>query len=252
MSSLVRKKKATALFVSHLPLLIAVALSSALMLVSSVAAVPLSAFAQQSPAPAPANATAATTTTTTGTLNLKQAAREFLNNNLNTTLIDAATAAEDLVANSTMISGHLSEAQGSLVYNITLVNLAKQQLYNINVDPATGKVLSSPATTTNTTATTGTPLSRVSSFGNITILVNSNLTLIDAAGIAESQIPNGMTLSASFEPALPGSSSPVYKIVVVDVANEVLYHVTVDGVTGSVTSPPTTTPLGNLHIEGLF
>lgn len=178
-----------------------------------------------------------------GSINLAQGATDFLNNNLNATLVDAMTAAEASVPDSISVGGHFSAVRGILVYNVTEVNIDTNIGYNVLVDPANSKVLSITST------------SQIGKLGLPTGFANATTLLIDAAGTAEEQVQNGVTIAASIEgtQGTAGVAGPiVYNITVVDIANGTLHKIKVDSATGKVVSSPEVAPLGQIHIGNLF
>jgi uncharacterized membrane protein YkoI len=178
-----------------------------------------------------------------GTINLVQEARDFLNNNLNATLIEAMTAAEASIPYSISVGGHFSVVGGILVYNVTAVHIEDNIGYNVLVDPANGRVLS--ITSAPQTSRLGLPIG----FANATTL------LIDAAGMAEEQVPNRMTIAASIEgtQGTAGVAGPtVYDITVADIANGTLHKIKIDPATGKAVSSPDVVPLDQIRIEDLF
>jgi uncharacterized membrane protein YkoI len=206
---------------------------------------PLSAFAQTA-----TNSSNNTTTMTTmqqlnGSINVKQAAKDFLNQHLNATLVDATDMAEEQVTNGTVVAGRLDAVQDSLVYNITVADLNSELAYRVYVDPSTGRVLAK--------STEGTPLAELgsSAAGNVTNFENLTITLVDAANLAENQIPNGIAIAGDIEGSEGGNTGVVYSITVADVNGGILYKMTVDPNTNAV-STPQMMPMGNLGIGGVF
>ncbi|WP_158385695.1 PepSY domain-containing protein [Candidatus Nitrososphaera evergladensis] len=92
-----------------------------------------------------AASSAVATVSTTGSVNATQAAIDFLNENLNPTLVDATDLAEDQVVNGTVIGGRLDVVQGHLVYNVTVVDSDNEVMYEVDIDPNTGRVLTTSA-----------------------------------------------------------------------------------------------------------
>src|SRR5689334_995149 len=178
-----------------------------------------------------------------GSINLAQGARDFLNNNLNATLIDAMTAAVASIPYSISVEGHFSVVRGILVYNVTAVRIEDNIGYNVLVDPANSKVLS----------ITSAP--QISKLGLPTGFANATTLLIDAAGTVEEQIPNGMTIAASIKgtQGTAGVDGPtVYVITVADISSGTLHKIKVDPATGKAVSLPDVVPLGQIHIETIF
>ena len=214
------------------PLLLAgLAIASAI-----VATLPVLAPAYAQPMP---NSTIPGAQITAGTVNVTQTAKDFLNNSLNVTLTDAASAAEAKIQNGTTVSGHLDVAQGILVYNLTVVNTDANAAYNVFIDPMTGRALS------NSSAF---PISSLALPAGI---YNATTTVVDAADFAENQVSNGIVVAGTVE-AIPGNGTIMYDITVVDVDNGLIHKTKVDSATGSIVSPSVIVPLGELHIGGLF
>jgi uncharacterized membrane protein YkoI len=180
----------------------------------------------------------------TGTINAKQAAKDFLNSNLNATLVDAADVAEERVVNGTVIAGSLQVVQDYLVYNVTVADLGNANLHQVIIDPSTGKVI---------TTSQGTPMGNMSAIGGQAAmdLLNRgmNVTLADAANAAERQIENGRTIAGSFE-VVQGSA--VFSITVANVDKGLLYKVVVDPNTGNAISTSEGMPMSDLGIKGIF
>lgn len=239
MSSLTEKKRRTLLAVG-----LAV-VASTMMMTTAVMSSPMLAFAQTA-APTPNNpsSAAANGQAAAGMISVVQAAKDFLDNSLNATMIDAATAAEAQVSNGTTVGGQLGIMQGSLVYNITVADGSTGTAYNVFVDPASGKALSKSA---------GLPINALELPAGFD---NATKTLIDAADVAENQVQNGMAVAGAIEAPAQGQSGNsgtfVYEIVVADIDNGTLHKMLVDSTTGSIISPPEVVPLGELHIGNLF
>jgi uncharacterized membrane protein YkoI len=235
MSSLTEKRKRK-MFSS--PSLWVVGLAVASVLAIAALPSPMLAFAQATP-----NPTATATDQTAGTISLVQAAKDFLNDNLNATLIDAASAAENQVPNSATVAAHFGTLQGSLVYNVTVADTNTDTAVNVFVDPASGQVLSKSAAFP------------IDTLGLPAGFDNATKTLIDAADVAENQVQNGMAVAGSITAAQQqgGSSGTfVYEITVADIDNGTLHKIMVDPTTGSIVSSPEVVPLGDLHIGNLF
>lgn len=236
MSSLIEKRKRK--MFSSPSLWVVVGLAVASVLATTALSSPMLAFAQATPNPA-----ATATDQTGGTISLVQAAKDFLNDNLNATLIDAASAAENQVPNSATMAAHFGTLQGSLVYNVTVADTNTDTAVNVFVDPASGQVLSKSAAFP------------IDTLGLPTGFDNATKTLIDAADVAENQVQNGMAVAGSITAAQQqgGSSGTfVYEITVADIDNGTLHKIMVDPTTGSIVSSPEVVPLGDLHIGNLF
>ncbi|AIF82994.1 hypothetical protein NTE_00918 [Candidatus Nitrososphaera evergladensis SR1] len=80
-----------------------------------------------------------------GSINVKQAIKDFLTDNLNVTLGDAIATAEAQVANGTTVAAHLDVVQGFLVYRVIVVDINNEIIHNVIVDAGNGSVLASQA-----------------------------------------------------------------------------------------------------------
>lgn len=241
MSSLTRnRKKKTRLFVSTL------ATAVGFFALFAAVATPSLAFAQAPANPQQGNATQTQATanqTITGSINVRQAVKDLLNENLNATFVDAADTAENQVANGTVISGRLGVLQGYLVYGTTVADLNNNTTYNVIIDPSTGRVL---------VTTRGAPADTViGSQAGKSLLSSGNLTmtLVDAADAAEGQFATGTAIGGSFEVV---QGNPVYNITVADVNNGMTFQVTVDPRTGNVLTTSQGTPMGDMSVKGVF
>ncbi|AIC16972.1 PepSY domain-containing protein [Nitrososphaera viennensis] len=236
MSSLTGNKK---LFI---PALLAVGFAVASLGTTAVVVMMPLASAQVPPAsPEGGNATQ-TSLQITGSINAQQAAKDFLNENLNATFVDASDIAENQVVNGTVILGHLDVVQGYLVYNTTVANIGNDTAYSVIIDPSSGIVLA---------ISEGTPLGTIGGQGGKEFLDSGNATatLVDAADVAEGQFVNGTAIAGSFE-IMQGN--PVYNITVIDVNNGMLFQVVVDPRTGNVLTTSEGAPMGDLGIGGVF
>lgn len=225
-----------------------------MMMVAAISPPPMAAFAQNATTPNPLAQTNSTNVQPAGqfpgTISLVQGAQDFLNNNLNASLVNAMTAAENAIQNSTAVGGHFSILQNSLVYNVTVADSGNNTAFNVFVDPANGNVLS------KTAAIPLSALALPAGFANATTI------LVDAAGTAEDQVENGMAISASIEggtqqggnggEAAAASSVISYNITVADLANGTLHKIKIDSSTGKTVSAPEVVSLGQLHIGNVF
>jgi hypothetical protein len=81
-----------------------------------------------------------------GSVDVKQAIKTFLSENMNVTLNDAiATAATHV--NGTAVAGHLDVVQGFLVYRVIAVDITKEIVYSVIVDAGNGSVLATQSVT---------------------------------------------------------------------------------------------------------
>ena len=76
-----------------------------------------------------------------GTVNVGQAMKDFLDNNVKVTLSQAADTAAKQVSNGRAVGGHLHVVQGYLVYSIYVVDSSSQQAHMVIVDAGNGQVL---------------------------------------------------------------------------------------------------------------
>jgi uncharacterized membrane protein YkoI len=86
------------------------------------------------------NTQAAITGKIVGTISMKQAAKNFLNENVKVTLADASSKAASQ-ANGMAVGGRLCVVQGYLVYTITVANMNNGTLHKVIVDAGNGSVL---------------------------------------------------------------------------------------------------------------
>jgi hypothetical protein len=78
----------------------------------------------------------------TGSINVKQEIKNFLTDNVNTTLADAVSTAESQV-NATAFAAHIDVVQGYLAYTVILADLNTDNINIVIVDAGNGSVLSS-------------------------------------------------------------------------------------------------------------
>lgn len=98
------------------------------------------------------NTQAATPGKIVGTISVKQAERDFLNEKVKVTLAEASSKAESQ-ANGKAVTGRLGVVQGYLVYTITVANTNNETLQKVIVDAGNGSVLSTlPARQTSSSA----------------------------------------------------------------------------------------------------
>jgi hypothetical protein len=77
----------------------------------------------------------------TGSINVRHAMQNFINENMNVTLADAIGRAESRITNGTVVEGHLGVVHNYLVYTITVANIGNGTLYKVIVDAGNGSVL---------------------------------------------------------------------------------------------------------------
>jgi uncharacterized membrane protein YkoI len=77
----------------------------------------------------------------TGTVNVKDAARDFMNENIKVSFVDAATTAQAEVEGGKVLGGHIGVVQGYLVYNFIVADASGETVYKVIVDVGNGEVL---------------------------------------------------------------------------------------------------------------
>jgi len=77
----------------------------------------------------------------TGTVNVKEQAREFMNENVKVSFVDAATTAQAEVEGGKVLGGHIGVVQGYLVYNFIVTDASGETVYKVIVDVGNGEVL---------------------------------------------------------------------------------------------------------------
>jgi uncharacterized membrane protein YkoI len=77
----------------------------------------------------------------TGTVNAKDQAREFLNENVKVSFVDAAATAQEQVEGGRVLGGHIGVVQGYLVYNFIVTDASGETVYKVIVDVGNGEVL---------------------------------------------------------------------------------------------------------------
>lgn len=76
-----------------------------------------------------------------GTINVRQAANNFVSDNVKVTLAEASSKAASQVVNGTAVKGCLGVVQGYLVYTITVENMNSGTHQKVIVDAGNGSVL---------------------------------------------------------------------------------------------------------------
>lgn len=76
-----------------------------------------------------------------GTVNVRDATREFLNENIKVSFVDAATTAQEQVEGGKVLGGHIGVVQGYLVYNFIVTDASGETVYKVIVDVGNGEVL---------------------------------------------------------------------------------------------------------------
>lgn len=77
----------------------------------------------------------------TGSVNVGDAIKNFTKDNQKVSFSAASATAEKQVINGKVLGGHISIAQGYLVYSFFVVNPENQTGYKVIVDPGNGQVL---------------------------------------------------------------------------------------------------------------
>ena len=77
----------------------------------------------------------------TGTVSVKDAAKNFINDNVKVSFVDAATTAQAQVEGGRILGGHIGVVQGYLVYNFIVTDASGENVYKVIVDVGSGEVL---------------------------------------------------------------------------------------------------------------
>ena len=77
----------------------------------------------------------------TGSVDIGQTAKNFMNNNIKVSFVQAATIAAKQITNGTIVGGHLGVVQGYLVYTFFAMNGQSKTGFLTIVDAGNGKVL---------------------------------------------------------------------------------------------------------------
>lgn len=77
----------------------------------------------------------------TGSVDIGQTAKNFMDNNIKVSFVQAATIAANQVTNGTIVGGHLGVVQGYLVYSFIAVNAQSKTGFLTIVDAGNGKIL---------------------------------------------------------------------------------------------------------------
>src|SRR5215467_12863514 len=77
----------------------------------------------------------------TGSVDIGQTAKNFMNNNIKVSFVQAATIAAKQITNGTIVGGHLGVVQGYLVYTFFAMNAQSKTGFLTIVDAGNGKVL---------------------------------------------------------------------------------------------------------------
>jgi hypothetical protein len=77
----------------------------------------------------------------TGSINVGQALKNFTNNNVKVSFLEAASIAAKQTTNGTIVGGHLGVVQGYLVYTFFAMNAQSKTGFLVIVDAGNGHVL---------------------------------------------------------------------------------------------------------------
>lgn len=77
----------------------------------------------------------------TGSVNVAEHTRNFINENVKVSFIDAATTAQQQVEGGKVVGGHIGVVQGYLVYTFIVTDAGGQTGYKVIVDVGNGEVL---------------------------------------------------------------------------------------------------------------
>ena len=77
----------------------------------------------------------------TGSVNVKDAIKNFINENQNITFSQASEAAQNQINNGTVVAGRLGITQGYLVYTFLVLNGGNETMSKVIVDAGNGQVL---------------------------------------------------------------------------------------------------------------
>ena len=148
-----------------------------------------------------------------GSANLAEAVNNFIQENRNVAFSEAAITAENKLGDYTIVKGKFGKIQGYLVYTFFGIDNEEQAKYMI-VDAGNGKVLyeSDPIS-----------MEKFSKF--IPADVSAGIDLLEAAGIAQKAIENGVVQMGMLKAQ---DDNTVYKFVVTDSEQELKYIVTID------------------------
>lgn len=75
----------------------------------------------------------------TGTVNIKEQTREFINESVKVSFVDAATTAQEQVEGGKVLGGHIGVVQGYLVYNFIVTDASGETVYKVIVDVGSGE-----------------------------------------------------------------------------------------------------------------
>ncbi len=76
-----------------------------------------------------------------GSVNVKEQARNFINENVKVSFVDAAATAQAQVEEGKVLGGHIGVVQGYLIYNFVVTDSSGETAYKVIVDVGNGEVL---------------------------------------------------------------------------------------------------------------
>ncbi|MGA7976579.1 MAG: PepSY domain-containing protein [Nitrososphaeraceae archaeon] len=77
----------------------------------------------------------------TGSVNVREAINNFINQNQKVSFSQASETAQNQITNGTVLGGHIGIAQGYLVYTFFVADNGIKTGYRVTVDPGNGQVL---------------------------------------------------------------------------------------------------------------
>jgi hypothetical protein len=77
----------------------------------------------------------------TGSVNVADTMKDYVKTHATTSFSEAASAAENQIANGSIIGGHVGIVQGYLVYNFKVIDTESDTVYMIMIDAGNGKIL---------------------------------------------------------------------------------------------------------------
>jgi hypothetical protein len=77
----------------------------------------------------------------TGSVNVREAINNFINQNQKVSFSQASETAQNQITNGTVLGGHIGIAQGYLVYTFFVADNGIKTGYRVAVDPGNGQVL---------------------------------------------------------------------------------------------------------------
>jgi len=157
-----------------------------------------------------------------GSANVGEAINEIIEENLKVEFTQAASTAEAELSDNTdtIIKGKLGIAQGYLVYKFIGINDEEQEKYKVIIDAGNGDVLYKSEAIS---------MKEFSTFHSFDM--SAELTMSEAAGIAQAEIDNGVVRMGKLR---THDDNTVYFFVVADTEQDLKYIVTIDADNGEV------------------